>query len=121
MSLQAQINSFVERVAAKFSGIDERIGGLDRLDTNTKASLVTAINELAARSSGGSSSSGIAYTHLQSVPNTIWTINHNLGMRPAVSILDTGGNEVEADVVHTNTNQLVIHFAIPIAGLARLT
>ena len=120
MSLQAQINSFVERVAAKFTGLEERIGGLDRLDTSAKTNLVTAINELAARSSGGSSS-GIAFTHLQAVPNTAWTINHNLGMRPSVSILDTGGNEVEADVVHTNTNQLVIHFAIPLAGLARLT
>jgi hypothetical protein len=103
MSLQAQINSFVERVAAKFTGLEQRL------------------NELAAQSAGGNSSSGIAYTHLQSVPNTVWTINHNLGMRPSVSILDTGGNEVEADVVHTNTNQLVIHFAIPLAGLARLT
>jgi hypothetical protein len=34
-------------------------------------------------------------------------------MRPAVTILDTGGNEVEADVVHTSFNQLVIRFAIP--------
>lgn len=120
MSLQAQILSLVERVADKFSTLDQRIGGLDRLDTSAKANLVTAINELAARSSS-SSSSGIAFTHLQTVPNTVWTINHNLGFRPSVSLLDTGGNEVEADVVHTNSNQLVIHFAIPLAGLARLT
>jgi hypothetical protein len=52
---------------------------------------------------------------------TLWTINHNLGFRPAVAILDSGGNEIEADVVHTGPNQLVIHFAIPVAGVARLT
>jgi len=119
MSLQAQIHSFVERVAEKFAGVDARIGGLDRLDTAAKANLVTAINELAARGSG--SSSGVAYTHLQTVAAALWTINHNLGMRPAVTILDSGGNEVEADVVHTSPNQLVIRFAIPVAGLARLT
>ena len=36
-------------------------------------------------------------------------------------IVDTGGNEVEADVMHTSFNQLVIRFAIPVAGIARLT
>ena len=120
MSLQAQIHSFVERVAEKFAGVDARIGGIDQLDTLDKSNLVTAINELAARGNAGSST-GVAYTHLQSVTATVWTINHNLGMRPAVTILDTGGNEVEADVVHTSFNQLVIRFAIPIAGIARLT
>ena len=96
-------------------------GGIDQLDTLDKSNLVTAINELAARGNGGSTSGGVAYTHLQSLANTVWTINHNLGMRPAVTILDTGGNEVEADVVHTSFNQLVIRFAIPVAGIARLT
>ena len=93
MSLQAQILSFVERVAEKFAGVDARIGGIDQLDTLDKSNLVTAINELAARGNGGSTTGGVAYTHLQSLPNTVWTINHNLGMRPAVTILDTGGNE----------------------------
>ena len=119
MSLQTQIYSLVERIAELFAGVDSRIGGLEGLDTAAKANLVTAINELAARGSG--SSSGVAYTHLQSVAAAVWTLNHNLGFRPSVSILDTGGNEVEADVVHMNSNQLVIRFAIPLAGLARLT
>jgi len=116
MSLQAQIYSFVERVAEMFQAVDGRIGGLDRLDTTAKADLVTAINEIAARST-----SGVAYTHTQSVPLAVWTVNHNLGTRPAVAIVDSGGNEVEADVVHVSANQLLIRFAIPFTGLARLT
>ena len=118
MSLQAQIYSFVERVAEMFQAVDGRIGGLDRLDTTAKADLVTAINEIAARST---STSGVAYTHTQSVPLAVWTVNHNLGTRPAVAIVDSGGNEVEADVVHMSANQLLIRFAIPFTGLARLT
>lgn len=120
MSLQSQLNSFVLRVAEKFNGIEGQAGQLDQLSTLAKSNLVAAINELAARGAGGSSS-GVAYTHLQSVPEALWTINHNLGMRPAVTIIDSGGTEVEADVVHMNANQLVIRFAIPIAGVARLT
>ena len=117
MSLQTQIHSLVERLAERFSLVDGRIGGLEQLDTSAKVSLVTAINELAARSGTGTA----AYTHVQTVASALWTINHNLGTRPAVSILDTGGHEVEADVAHNNVNQLVIRFAIPMAGLARLT
>ena len=121
MSLQSQLNSFVTRVAEMFQQVESRTGPLHQLNTSAKSDLVTAINELAARGNGGSTTGGVAYTHLQSLPNTVWTINHNLGMRPAVTILDTGGNEVEADVVHTSFNQLVIRFAVPIAGIARLT
>lgn len=119
MTLQAQIYSLVERIAEKFSVVDARLGGLNRLDTTAKTDLVAAINELAARSIV--SSSGVAFIHQQWVASAIWTINHNLGLRPTVSILDAGGNEVEADVLHMSANQLLIRFAIPVAGLARLT
>lgn len=120
MSLQSQLNSFVLRVAEKFEGVAERAGSLDQLNTVAKSNLVVAINELAARESG-SSSTGIAYTHVQLVAEAAWTVNHNLGMRPAVAILDSGGTEVAADVMHMSTNQLVIRFAIPVSGTARLT
>ena len=122
MSLQSQLNSLVLRVAEKFDGLEERAGSLEQLDTVAKSNLVVAINELAARPiGGGTSSTGIAYTHVQLVAEAIWAVNHNLGMRPAVTILDSGGTEVEADVMHMNANQLVIRFAIPISGTARLT
>ena len=113
-------SDFVTRVAEMFQQVETRTGALDRLNTSAKSDLVTAINELAAREIGGGSS-GVACTHSQVSATTLWTINHNLGFRPSVSILDAGGNEIEADVVHTGTNQLVIHFAVPVAGVARLT
>lgn len=118
MSLQAQLNSFVTTVAELFARVDARTGGLDRLQTTAKSDLVAAINEIAARETAVS---GSAYLYTQTAPAAVWTINHNLGLRPAVTILDAGGNEIEADVTHPSANQLVIRFAIPIAGLARLT
>lgn len=120
MSLQSQLNSFVTRVAEMFQQVESRTGPLHQLNTSAKSDLVTAINELAAREIGNGGS-GIAFTHSQVSAATLWTINHNLGFRPTVAILDSGGNEIEADVVHTGPNQLVIHFAIPVAGVARLT
>ena len=118
MSLQAQLHSFVAKVGELFARVDARTGGLERLQTTNKSDLVAAINELAARETR---ISGSAYMYTQTTPAAVWTINHNLGLWPTVSILDPGGNEIEADVTHPSVNQLVIRFAIPIAGLARLT
>lgn len=48
-----------------------------------------------------------------------WVVNHNLGRKPIVTLLTVGGVEMIAEVIHTNTNQLTVYFASPIAGKAR--
>lgn len=68
------------------------------------------------QSSGG----GTAYNHTQSSAATTWTINHNLGYKPVVSVFTTGGSEVEAEVLHASTNQTLIYLAFAMAGSARL-
>jgi len=62
------------------------------------------------------------FTFIQSAPAAIWTINHNLGYRPQVTLLDTGNSEFNADVVHPSVNQTVVTMAsaLPMAGSARL-
>lgn len=59
------------------------------------------------------------FEHVQAVASDAWTINHNLGFRPAVTVFSPGGVEVEADVIHVSVNQTVIAFAAPQAGSAR--
>ena len=68
----------------------------------------------------GPPGSGVAYTHTQSAPAATWTINHNLGYRPAVTALTVGGAEMETEVVHTSINQTIIYLAAAMAGSARL-
>ena len=60
------------------------------------------------------------YTHVQSTPATVWTINHNLGFRPSVELFDVGGQEFDADILHTSINQVIIYLNIAAAGTARL-
>jgi hypothetical protein len=59
------------------------------------------------------------YTHTQSSSSDTWTVNHNLGFRPAVTLLDSGGVEFSADVVHTSINQCIIYLASPTTGTVR--
>jgi hypothetical protein len=67
---------------------------------------------------GPSGSAG--YVHNQPSASTTWTIPHNLGFKPAVELLNTGSQEIEADVVHTSANTCLVYFTTPTAGFARL-
>lgn len=59
-------------------------------------------------------------THEQSTPSSVWTINHNMGKYPSVTIIDSAGSEVEGEVVHTNENSLKIIFGSGFSGIATL-
>lgn len=61
----------------------------------------------------------IAHLHTQSAAATTWTLNHNLGYRPDVACRNTGGQEIEGEVLHTTLNQAVVYFAVAVAGDAR--
>lgn len=49
-----------------------------------------------------------------------WTIVHNMGKYPSVTIVDTAGDEVEGEVRHNSNNQITITFSAPVAGKAYL-
>lgn len=59
------------------------------------------------------------YTHTQSSPSALWTVNHNLGYKPsAVRILSVGGLELIAAVLDISDDQLQVSFSTPTAGSA---
>ena len=62
-----------------------------------------------------------AYIHTQSTVSTTWTINHNMGFRPSVELLDSGSQEIDGEVSHPSVNQTVVTLNPASAGLARLT
>ena len=63
---------------------------------------------------------GSSFTHHQTTPSPSWTMSHNLGFRPSVELLNSGGQEIEGDILHLSENVCVAYFNQPIAGLARL-
>jgi hypothetical protein len=68
----------------------------------------------------GPAGDGAGFNFTQAVAAQTWTINHNLGYTPSVTVFDTGGHEVEADVVNTSVNQTLVYFDVATAGSARL-
>ena len=61
-----------------------------------------------------------AFVYQQAAPATTWTINHNLGYKPSVELLDSGSQEIDGDVAHPSDNQTVVTLNPASAGLARL-
>jgi len=62
-----------------------------------------------------------SYIHTQSASASTWTINHNLGFNPAVSIVDSGENVVIGDVTYISTNTLSVYFNASFGGKAYLS
>lgn len=60
------------------------------------------------------------YTHYQDVAAEKWTITHNLGKMPNVTVVDSSGRKVEADVLYNSNNKLTIEFIGAFAGVAYL-
>lgn len=63
---------------------------------------------------------GAAFVYQQTAPATVWTINHNLGYKPSVELLDSGSQEIDGAVAHPSDNQTVVTLNPASAGLARL-
>lgn len=63
----------------------------------------------------------LAYTHTQNITSNIWTINHNLGIKPNVSVIDSAGTNVEGDVAWPDTNTVVVSFSSAFTGQAFLS
>jgi len=64
---------------------------------------------------------GASYTHNQITSSTTWTITHNLGFFPAVSVVDSGGNHVIGDVTYVSQNVVTVSFNSSFGGKAYLS
>lgn len=62
----------------------------------------------------------LSYVHNQAVPAAVWTVNHNLGKRPSVTVEDSAGTDVVGEVDHVNANTLTITFTAGFSGTAYL-
>lgn len=64
--------------------------------------------------------SDAAFIHTQTTPAATWTIAHDLGKYPAVTIMDSAGNQIVGDVQYVDADNLNIVFTSTISGKAYL-
>lgn len=57
----------------------------------------------------------------QESPSAEWIINHSLGGRPSVTIVDSAATTVIGEVSYVNDSQVIVQFTSPFSGFAYLT
>jgi hypothetical protein len=89
--------------------------------TNRNITVVDPSSSNLSISSGGVISSPHGtYTHSQVSASSTWVITHNLGCKPAVTIVDSGGNVQIGEVLYNSDNQVTVTFAASFSGFAYL-
>ena len=77
------------------------------------------INTGSGTNTGGGSGSGGTYTHEQQVAASTWTITHNLGFDPSVTVVDSAGTTVIGELTYLPEHTtVVVEFTAPFAGKA---
>lgn len=60
------------------------------------------------------------FVHQQGVPAAVWTVDHNMGKYPSVTVEDSLGEEVEGEVHYDTLNRVRIVFSAGFSGRAIL-
>lgn len=62
----------------------------------------------------------LSFVHTQTNPSNTWSITHNLGKKPSVTIVTATDTTVIGDVTYNNNNQLTINLSSANSGKAYL-
>ena len=82
------------------------------------ASPAVTLNQITV---GGINQPSVAYHHTQGTSSAVWTITHNLGWYPNVTVQDSGGSIVEGEISYTSSNALTVTFSGAFSGDAYLS
>jgi hypothetical protein len=67
---------------------------------------------------GGGGGGVAGYTHTQSTPSDLWTINHGLGRYVSVTVYDEDGEEVVRDLTFVDLDTCTVRLVAPTTGHA---
>lgn len=63
----------------------------------------------------------LGYVHDQMSASTTWSINHELGFVPNITVVDSAGTVVEGSYSYPNLNTVILSFSNSFAGKAYLS
>jgi len=68
----------------------------------------------------GADGNSLTFNYSQIAPSALWYIEHNLGKRPSVTIVDSGGSVVIGGIQYIDNNNITITFSAAFSGNAYL-
>ena len=61
------------------------------------------------------------HVHTQAMVSDTWVINHSLGGKPSVTIVDSADTTVVGEVTYNSNSEVVVNFTSAFSGFAYLT
>lgn len=86
----------------------------------SETSVVLDVSGVGPQGPAGGGAGG-SYTHIQSIPNAIWLVNHTLSFYPNVTVVDSAGTVVEGQIEYLSATQIRLTFNAAFAGNAYLS
>ena len=80
----------------------------------------SAPNNVIVRSTGAAGNTR-RHVHAQSSPSEVWVIQHTLGGKPSVTIVDSADTIVIGEVKYDSNTQVTVSFTAAFSGFAYLT
>ena len=102
------------------SPVDPTLIADGSVDASEFQSLANVTSDIQAQINALALGVAPTYTYTQVVAAGTWTITHNLGKFPSVSVVDDFGNLVLADVNYVSNNEVVVTFPSSFSGKAYL-
>lgn len=79
-----------------------------------------APNQVVVRT-GGQAGNTRRHVHTQASPIDTWVINHTLGGKPSVMVVDSADTVVVGEVTYNSNSQVTVTFTAAFSGYAYLT
>ena len=83
-----------------------------------ESTIIHVLETPAAQGPPGRDGTASGYTHTQAIAAAIWTVAHNLGRQPSVSVTDSLGALIYPDVTHVDLNLTRINHGSAMTGAA---
>lgn len=92
------------------------VGGI-RTRTNI-AGGVSPARSLSGNVDVGNTSADKTYVHTQGTAAAVWTVTHNLGKYPSVTVVDSANTVIIGEVFYLDINTVRLTFCAPFCGSA---
>lgn len=80
-----------------------------------------AQNQVVVRFSGAAAGNSRRHVHTQAFAAMTWVINHTLGGKPSVTIVDSADTVVVGEVTYNSNSEVEVNFTTAFSGFAYLT
>lgn len=114
----------LDEILASAISLDAHPGAVSTVSTGTPAVITLEIGQPGPQGPPGPPGppgEPSAYTHSQTVADASWTIHHDLPYRPNVTVVDSAGTVLIADVRYLDDTTITVNHSWPTAGYAYLS